>query len=129
MKKYIILIVGALLTIATFISPFVFSLFEPLDMGIVFIIAFTLIGVALVLGSFSRNLVKFLYPFEAVTLFLLSGVTIYKDVFDLRMAQDYGIIILLITFTGVLSGTIIRQTVVAIIRAINKKKSSNISEG
>lgn len=123
MKKYMSLIVGAILTIAAFASPLVFLLFEPLDMGIVFIIAFALIAIALLLGCFSRHLIKLVYPFEAVILFLLAGITIYRDVFDWRMGKDYGILILIITLVSIFIGSITRQLIVAIIKGIQKLKN------
>lgn len=122
MKKYICLIIAAILTMATNLSPFVFIQMGPIDMGIVIVIAIAYIVIAFLLGCISGQRVKFLYPVVATVLFVLMGLILYLEFLDFSGVRYYGIATLIMTLIGVCVGSGLRQIVVSIIRKISKKK-------
>ena len=125
MKKFRSLIVTTILTVAVFLAPAISKLFEPVN----HVLAVVLIGLALILiafflGCFSKSNFKFLYTVVADLVFALSGLVFYRDFCNINVVRDYGLIILITTVVAILLGSVIRQAIVAIIKAIRKKKKA-----
>ena len=125
MKKFRSLIVTAILTVAVFLTPAISKLFEPVNHVLaVVLIELSLIFIAFFLGCFSKSNFKFLYTVVAELVFALSGLILYNDFCKLTVIRDYGLVILITTLVAVLLGSVIRQIIVAIIKAIRKKKKA-----
>lgn len=122
MKKFKGLIVAAVLTVLVFLAPAIGKLFEPLNHVLaVVLIELALILIAFFLGCFSKSVFKLLYAVGATLIFALSGLIFYRDFCNFDVLRDYGLVILGSTFAMVLIGSVIRQIVAAIIKAIRKK--------
>ncbi len=125
MKKFLSLIVTTVLTVVVFLTPAISKLFEPVNHVLaVVLIELALIFIAFFLGCFSKSNFKFLYTVAAGLVFVLSGLILYRDFCKLSVIRDYGFIILITTLVAVLLGSMIRQVIVAIIKAIRKKKKA-----
>ena len=125
MKKYKGLLIAAILTVVVFLTPAISKLFEPVNHVLaVVLIELALIFIAFFLGCFSKSNFKFLYTAVAELVLVLSGLILYRDFCKLTVMRDYGLIILITTLAAVLLGSIIRQIIVAIIKAIRKNKKA-----
>lgn len=125
MKKYKGLLIAAILTVVVFLTPAISKLFEPVNHVLaVVLIELALVFIAFFLGCCSKSNFKFLYTVIAVLVFALSGLILYGDFCKLTVIRDYGLVIIISTLVAVLLGSIIRQIIVAIIKAVRKKKKA-----
>ncbi|MBR5246238.1 MAG: hypothetical protein IKV25_02565 [Clostridia bacterium] len=121
MKKFRSLITATILTVIVFLIPVIMKLIEPVNAIIVFIIGLLLILIAFFLGCFSKSVFKFLYTVVAELIFVLSGLILYRDFCNWGVIRDYGLVILISTVVAIFVGSVIRQIIVAIVKAICKK--------
>lgn len=102
MKKYLKEIIILILQLLTF---YILPLFAgPTDtMGLVVLIIFTTFILGIILGIFSKQKIKYLYPIIIAIIFIPSIFIYYND-----SALIHSIWYLIISFTGLLLGCAIR---------------------